>query len=193
MMLLRYFSLVLAGLLLGAAPARADAVFSPTSDQFSITETVINGVGQYTVANNSTDAYIWQFVITHSPEAHSPTSTQYQWTGAEACLGNCASTPNAFRYSNIAGGTFGTIAFDLAPGTVSDGFFFQSGSPASKWEIFVFDANGKNFTTICSDAADPGCGGVAAAVPGPAVGAGLPGLLMAIAGFISWRRSRRAL
>jgi probable HAF family extracellular repeat protein len=28
-------------------------------------------------------------------------------------------------------------------------------------------------------------------VPGPAVGAGLPGLLMAIAGFIGWRRSRR--
>jgi hypothetical protein len=31
------------------------------------------------------------------------------------------------------------------------------------------------------------------AVPGPVVGAGLPGLLMAVAGFIGWRRSRRAL
>jgi hypothetical protein len=30
------------------------------------------------------------------------------------------------------------------------------------------------------------------AVPGPIAGAGLPGLLMAIAGFIGWRRSRRA-
>jgi len=29
-------------------------------------------------------------------------------------------------------------------------------------------------------------------VPSPIVGAGLPGLLMAIAGFIGWRRSRRA-
>jgi hypothetical protein len=29
-------------------------------------------------------------------------------------------------------------------------------------------------------------------VPGPAVGAGLPGLLIAVAGFIGWRRSRRA-
>jgi hypothetical protein len=30
-------------------------------------------------------------------------------------------------------------------------------------------------------------------VPGPLVGAGLPGLVMAIAGFIGWSRSRRAL
>jgi len=32
-----------------------------------------------------------------------------------------------------------------------------------------------------------------APVPGPIVGAGLPALLMAIAGFIGWRRSRRAI
>jgi hypothetical protein len=31
-----------------------------------------------------------------------------------------------------------------------------------------------------------------ASVPGPVVGAGLPGLLVAIAGFICWRRSRRS-
>jgi len=32
----------------------------------------------------------------------------------------------------------------------------------------------------------------ASPVPGPVVGAGLPGVLMAVAGFIGWRRSRRA-
>jgi hypothetical protein len=30
-------------------------------------------------------------------------------------------------------------------------------------------------------------------VPGPMVGAGLPDILLAVAGFIGWRRSRRAL
>jgi probable HAF family extracellular repeat protein len=34
---------------------------------------------------------------------------------------------------------------------------------------------------------------VAAGVPGPTVGAGLPGILVAIAGFIGWRRSRRGI
>jgi hypothetical protein len=35
--------------------------------------------------------------------------------------------------------------------------------------------------------------GPISAVPGPIVGAGLPGVLMAIAGFIGWRRCRRAI
>jgi hypothetical protein len=40
-----------------------------------------------------------------------------------------------------------------------------------------------------SDFASP----LPSAVPGPVAGAGLPGLAMAVAGFIGWRRSRRAL
>jgi hypothetical protein len=185
--------LVLTLLISGAVPSHAVTLFSPTADQFSITETVINGIGQYTVTNNSTDAYIWQFVITHSPDAHSPLTTQNQWVAEEACLGICNTIPNAFRYSSVAGGTLGTIAFDLGPGTVSNGFFFQSGSIASQWEIFVFDANGRNFTTVCSDAADPGCTGIVTSVPSPIVGSGLPGMLMIIAGFISWRRRQLRL
>ena len=31
------------------------------------------------------------------------------------------------------------------------------------------------------------------AVPGPIVGAGLPGIAMAVAGFFAWRRSRRTI
>ncbi len=180
--MLRIWS-ILALVFLGAVPSHAITLFIPTADQFSITETVINGVGQYTVANNSTDAYIYSFAIKHSTGAHSPTTTVNQWESAEACLGICPTINNSFRFGNIAGGNFGTIGFDIAPGTVSDGFFFQGDAlVASQWQIFVLDANARNFATICSDAADPGCG-APASVPGPMVGSGLPSLL-ALAGFI---------
>jgi hypothetical protein len=85
--------------------ALATVVFAPTAAEFSITETISAGIGQYTVTNNSTDAYIWQFVITHSPSANSPITTQFgnQWTAADACIGECGGGTDAFRYSNVVG------------------------------------------------------------------------------------------
>lgn len=57
--------------------------------------------------------------------------------------------------------------------------------------VFEQIPNGGFRTCIEFDRAGSACPYGIAAVPGPIVGAGLPGLLIAIAGFIGWRRSRR--
>jgi hypothetical protein len=58
--------------------------------------------------------------------------------------------------------------------------------------VFEQIPNGGFRTCIEFDRAGSACPYGVSAVPGPLVGAGLPGLFMAIAGFIGWCRSRRA-
>ncbi len=51
--------LVFAVLISSAVSSHAVTLFNPTADQFSITETIVNGVGQYTITNNSPDACLY--------------------------------------------------------------------------------------------------------------------------------------
>jgi hypothetical protein len=68
---------------------------------------------------------------------------------------------------------------------ITSGFgFIQYGGTCGSYCAFI------NVETVTIH--DEGLSAVLA-VPGPILGAGLPGLLMAIAGFIGWRRNRRPL
>lgn len=89
----------------------------------------------------------------------------------------------------------GGVLEQLLIGNVS----FESGFTTISLPSFI--AGGNDFLRITTGGTNSNFHGLiravdvtvnAAPVPGPVVGAGLPGLLMALAGFVAWRRRRTA-
>lgn len=104
----------------------------------------------------------------------------------------------AFTDPGIAGSTFlASISGQLNPGNGNGDVVIDFGSA-----LLINFAGGSFFLQIdpvslnAGDLSDPIIGHIsgfaASPVPGPIVGAGLPGILMALGGLIAWRRRRMA-
>ena len=86
-----------------------------------------------------------------------------------------------------------TAAYGSLVGQIGSGAFFLVGTNFSdtanatgQLSLYYWDSNnGDNTGSIAATIS-------ASAVPGPIVGAGLPGLVMALGGLIAWRRRRMA-
>ena len=103
--------------------------------------------------------------------------------GCSSCaIAAIPQTPGTFSVDFVPQFT-GSTAFGLAfvMGTSVNGAASSSTTPFSESGSYLFS----DFSV--TDLSAP------VAVPGPVVGAGLPGLLIATAGFIGWRRRRRAI
>ncbi len=126
-----------------------------------------------------------------------------RWSDANGLTGDrfaTGSDESGEAANTQIGQSFGTLAQGLfsAPygslvGQIGSGAFFLVGTNFSntanatgQLSLYYWDSNsGDNTGSIAATIS-------AAAVPGPIVGAGLPGLLMALGGLIAWRRRRMA-
>ena len=107
---------------LAAGPGQASTRVAspPTFSDFGFSESA----GQYTITNNSSDAYIYGFSVTN-PLAGVGTSWNSQPAGERSFWWDCGSSCDAgsFVYWNPGGQTDTT--YDIAPGQSASDFYFN--------------------------------------------------------------------
>jgi hypothetical protein len=106
--------------------------------------------------------------------------------------------PDSYYFSTIGSG-FITVGFSTGLFVAADGFVewspgFLSGNIGSMFSHVSFIAGYVQYGTCGTRCASLNVSSVSISeVPGPIVGAGLPGLVMALGGLIAWRRRWIAL
>lgn len=184
-------------------------VYGPANTPYSEGGLTVTYVG--ILPNNGVSTKINGFI---------PGTGQFGWYGAGFGYTDIALTGsgpfNAVQF--LAGSGFGNGAGNLEYQVLNDGVVVLSGSVAIRnfgndraMTYYGFSGGGfdqvrlqvmrgssfqlnpdPNHPDIYLDAGVFDSISAIRTVPGPVLGAGLPGLLMAVAGFIGWRRSRRA-
>ena len=141
------------GGLIGARPALATPIPVPSASDFSVTESCDAGtgcVGTYTVVDDSTEYYVYGFMVTN-PVAHHASTSQNNWNanwGSDTCDATELSCGSGFSYENANGASTSSddLANDIGPGQSSDDFGFSSLELASEVTLDLVDAQGDTYT-----------------------------------------------